>query len=599
MNTYRKRGKQRSIFIALSLFGLGIFALFAAPLPASAVSSQELFDYWANIFSNCPRQENSSLQIELLAKAQTDGCFYGIGDPGNQYLAKTCENGTWKVNGGQLWGLAKSGNKLWIGTRANPICVTMGVLGGTVPKLTDFTVCEFGEGPWSPQIPERYGDWRPPSIYVYNLDTSTFTRKAFLMPGSMGGIPLIQGLRGAGALNGIVFLAGLSAGLDGQTSAVILFAFNSETEKFLGWHKLKDSAGIDYTNTRKWLVFNSHLYASILAEEGGRILRWLGNVDAIKCGDYTTLWDFEEVGVMHQAPSNIAVYDGKRLAVGTRPFGSKRILRGGEIWLSPEFDDHLTAVDAPNWKRVWTATDYEPDSATAVASAIGDLRFFDGYLWWGCETSPGLAFGIHKAIYKKAIPNYPSEEEDLAAFYGTWRPTPIFRGRNLGDPNEKIDIVYGFSALPKFTFTAEDKSGKWQLVPNRMGGKAPLQGQGGFCNWYQVQTCSMAVYNNQLFVGTTEYSHRILQGLLPILSDFPQPQSPEESLWGAELWRFPDADSPAIAESTSGIGNYLNTSVRNMISDDALYIGTGNTNNLATDTDDDIPEGGWELLKLK
>jgi hypothetical protein len=282
------------------------------------------------------------------------------------------------------------------------------------------------------------------------------------------------------------------------------------------------------------------------------MVRWLGNPTAIKGGDYATLWDFEEVGVLHQPPSNIAVYDGKRLAVGTRAKNSKQILRGGEIWLSPEFDDHLTASDVKSWKVVWSAARYEPDFVTAVASAIGDLHFFDGYLWWGMETKPAEAWEIHKKIYKKAIPGYPSEEEEQAAFYGTWRPTPI----------------------------------------------APLQGPGGFCNWYQVQTCSMAVYNNQLFVGTTEYSHRMLQGLLPF-PDFPQPQPPDKSLWGAELWRFSDADSPAIAESTSGIGNYLNTAVRNMISDDALYIGTGNTNNLATDTDDDIPEGGWELIKLK
>ena len=598
MNMYRKKGKQRSIFIALSLFGLGIFALFVSPMPASAVSSQELFDYWANIFSDCPRQENSSLQIELLAKAQIDGCFYGIGDSRNQYLAKTCNNGTWKVNGGQLWGLAKSGNKMWIGTRANPICTTMGASDATDPKLTDCSVCEFGEGPWCPPIPEQFGDWRPPSIYVYNLDTGSYVRKAFLIPGSMGGIPFIHGLRGAGALNGIVFLAGLS-GTDKETSAVILFAYNSETEEFLGWHKLKDSAGIDYTNTRKWLTFNGHLYASIWVEEGGgRILRWLGNPTAIKGGDYATLWDFEEVGALDQPPSNITVYDGKRLAVGTRPKNSKKILRGGEIWLSPEFDDHLTASDVKSWKVVWSAARYEPDFVTAVASAIGDTHFFDGYLWWGIETLPAQAWGIHKEIYKKAIPGYPSEEEDLAAFYGTWRPTALFRGRNLGKRNEEIDLVYGFSVLPKFTFTAEDRSGEWQIVPNRMGGKAPLQGPGGFCNWYQTQTYSMAVYNNQLFVGTNEYSHRILHGSLPI-PDFPQPQPPDELLWGAELWRFPDADSPAIAESTSGIGNYLNTAVRNMIADDALYIGTANTNNLATDPDDDIPEGGWELLKLK
>ena len=599
MNTYRKRGKQRSILTALSLFGLGIFALFVSPMTASAVSSQELFNYWANIFSDCPRQENPALQIELLAKAPIDECFYSVGDPRNQYLAKTCDNGTWKVNGGQLWGLAKSGNKLWIGTIENPICTAMGMSGVRDPLLTDCTVCEFGQGPWCPPISEELGDWRPPSIYVYNLDAATFTRKAFLIPGSMGGIPYMVGIRGGGAVNGIVFLAGPSGITDKETAAVILFAYNSETEEFLGWHKLKDSAGIDYKNTRKWLTFNGHLYASIWVEEGGgRILRWLGNTDAIKRGDYTTLWDFEEVGVLDQAPSNIAVYDGKRLAVATRPVQSKRILRGGEIWLSPKFANHLTADDAENWKRVWTAADYEPDFVTAVATAVGDLRFFDGYLWWGTEVLLGQAWRIHRAIYKIAIPGYPSEEEDLAAFYGTWRPTALFRGRNLGARNEEIDLVYGFSDLPKFTFTAKDKSGEWQIFPNRMG-KAPLQGQGGFCNWYQLQAYSMAVYNDQLFVGTNEYSHRISQALFPI-PDFPMPQPPDdESLWGAELWRFPNADSPAIAESTSGMGNNLNSGVRNMISDDALYLGVGNTNNLATDPNDDLPEGGWELIKLK
>ena len=35
-----------------------------------------------------------------------------------------------------------------------------------------------------------------------------------------------------------------------------------------------------------------------------------------------------------------------------------------------------------------------------------------------------------------------------------------------------------------------------------------------------------------------------------------------------------------------------------MISDDALYLGMANPMNLLTDPNDDLPEGGWELLKL-
>ena len=36
-----------------------------------------------------------------------------------------------------------------------------------------------------------------------------------------------------------------------------------------------------------------------------------------------------------------------------------------------------------------------------------------------------------------------------------------------------------------------------------------------------------------------------------------------------------------------------------MLSADALYLGTANPMNLMTALDDDLPEGGWELLRLQ
>ncbi len=557
--------------------------------------SSELYAFWSSLFYNCRRTEAPTLHATLLLKAPIDECLYGVGSPLNRYLAETCEGGRWKRNGGQVWALTKWQEKLWVGTRENPICTTMGFSNQTTPIFTPFAVCEFGRSYWVPPLPDYLGDWRPPSIYVYNTRTATSRRVAFLEPGSMGGLPLIQGVRGAGVADGIVFLAALS-GTSSDNASLVLLAYNSETEEFLGWRPMEGPDGVRYKNTRKWLNHNGHLYGTAWVEGGGRIIRWAGDAAAIKRGDLASLWNFEEVGRLSQAPANIAVYDGKRLVVGTRPRDTTQVLRGGELWLSPEFFDHLTAEDADKWQVVWSASRYDPDLVTAVATAVGDLVFFDGYLWWGTEMEVEQAWGLHKTVYGKLIPGYPSADDELAALYGTWRPTSVFRGKNLETAAPEIDLVYGFSRLPAFQYDSATRQGRWVIAPNRMS-KEPLHGLGGFCNWYQLQTYSMAVFQNKLYVGTAENSQRMASGFFSF-PDFAKPQEPTRGLWGAELWRFENAHALGVAENLGGIGNYLNAAVRNLLADDALYIGTGNTSNLATIADDDVPEGGWELLQL-
>jgi hypothetical protein len=39
--------------------------------------------------------------------------------------------------------------------------------------------------------------------------------------------------------------------------------------------------------------------------------------------------------------------------------------------------------------------------------------------------------------------------------------------------------------------------------------------------------------------------------------------------------------------------------VRNVIPDDSLYLGMANPMNLMTDSNDDLPDGGWELICLE
>ncbi len=69
--------------------------------------------------------------------------------------------------------------------------------------------------------------------------------------------------------------------------------------------------------------------------------------------------------------------------------------------------------------------------------------------------------------------------------------------------------------------------------------------------------------------------------------------------YGADLWRFTKTDGPAKAVSLSGVWNYTNYGVRNMVSTTgALYLGMANPMNLLTNPADEVPEGGWELIQL-
>jgi hypothetical protein len=88
----------------------------------------------------------------------------------------------------------------------------------------------------------------------------------------------------------------------------------------------------------------------------------------------------------------------------------------------------------------------------------------------------------------------------------------------------------------------------------------------------------------------------LLLALLGLPPDTPVPLP--EGVFGADLYRFPAADAPAVAESLNGVDNPSTYGVRTMVAGDALYLGMANPMNLLTDPRDDRPAGGWELLRL-
>ena len=99
-----------------------------------------------------------TFDLEVLAKAQPDECYFDIGVPGEPAEGPPCTSGVPKVNQAYPWGLTRAPMSLWLGTAPNTHCLVFGgYLGETNPLETDFYACEYGESAFSPPLPEAIG----------------------------------------------------------------------------------------------------------------------------------------------------------------------------------------------------------------------------------------------------------------------------------------------------------------------------------------------------------------------------------------------------------------------------------------------------------
>jgi hypothetical protein len=514
--------------------------------------------------------------VTLLAKAQPDECYAGLGTaypPG-----PPCDEGTAKVNEAYVWALVKTGPQLWFGTAPNVHCLVLsGFLGQTIPHETPSWVCEYGESQLSPPLPAGVGDWRPPRIMLYDTEERTLTDRTPPDPRIQSAL----GIRSAGALDEVVLLAGpdLHGGID-------LFAYHSQSLDYLGSSHLPQ-----YSNIRKWLVVDSVLYTAVgNTAGGGSVLRWIGNgADPFR---------FQVVGNLDGEGAELAWHEG-RIFVSTWPQIEGQTASLAGLYMSPAVSEAgLSAVDADGWRKVWESSDYEPDPVTAATYGGGALASFHGHLYWGTMHVPLTSALAHMVIHGQP----ESLLDTLLVLLGTHRATSVFRGRDFGTASEKIELLYGEPALWSYCVEPGAAGGQWQRMPNSMG-TAPLWGASGFDNPYNNYTWTMAVHDEQLFVGTMDWSYLLSEGL-PVLTEFlfglPLNVGPWLPLgdFGADLLRFPSPSAPAIAESTSGLGNLTNYGIRTMLSDGALYLGSANPMNLLTDRPSNRPQGGWELLQL-
>jgi hypothetical protein len=528
-------------------------------------------DTYGEVSVSQPWTAVPTLPRHLLAKAQPDECYCGL--CGAHTPGPPCEEPCIpKVNQAYVWGLAKSGNDIWFGTIANTLCEVVGPMLGLPgwPDLTPHDVeswaCEFGcSEPY-----DAAGDWRPPKVYVYDMVTQTLVDKTPDDPRLQDTV----GFRGAGTLGGVVFLAGPSRG-----TGFNLFAFRTDTRVYLGSTNFPE-----YESIRRWLVVDGILYAGAGTTAGnGAVWRWTG--------DLNDPFVFEEVGTLPANAFNLAFHEGRLFVSGPRT----------TISMSPPIPPGgLTDAHAGLWTQVWDASEYEPDPLQAALYGGGDLESFDGYLYWGTMHVPLLGALAHM-LYYQAPP-----DQLLTTVMGTWRAISVFRGRNFGTPNQEIELVYGNEELPACIPYQGPPTPKclWLTAPNRMPNPVPLMGLSGLGNMFNNYTWDMEVHNGQLFIGTMDWSY-LLDKLLaqfavsvtgsPPARDLQLP----EYVSGADLFRLASSSANhAVPEDISGVGNWSNYGVRNMVSDDFLYLGMANPMNLMTDPKDDLPEGGWELRCL-
>lgn len=515
----------------------------------------------------------SLYQRTLLAKAQPDECWASVGN----YAAPTgrtasgaviCPTGYQpKVNQAYVWGLTRTGNTLWFGTAPNTLCLVFGgYFGMTSPITTKDVTCEFGSSPMAAQgVPAYVGDWRPPNLWAFDLQTKQLTK----LDSSAG--PRLQGtlgIRSAGsAPDGTVFFAGPA--LTGGVNMFVRFPNGT-------WSSYNFT---QYNDIRRWVTVGSNVYTGVgLTGGGGAILRWVGTQQ--------NPWQFQQVGAADNSVAELALHAG-RLFAGTWPNGGSNPMG---IWESPPLTgDGMLPTSTQPWTEVWKATDYEPDPVTASTYGSGAMASYGGYLYWGTMHVPALATVAHTEVY----PN--DNSNSMLIGYGTSRAISIYRlaVTNSATGATSTRLLYGEASLMSY------RNGVWTMTPNRMG-QQPMFGSSGFGNSFNNYTWSMAVYNGKLFVGTMDYSYLAAQAAqlgapTSFMTMLAQAMSTE---YGADLWRFDSTYAAATNENRNGLGNRLNYGFRNMLaSPDGLYVGTANPANLATKPL--APTGGWELWQLR
>jgi hypothetical protein len=592
--------------LAAVLTGI-VFVLCAGLAQAQNQQTTDLLEYYAEIYA-MPRIAQPLFAKKAVAKAQADEC-YDNGTAGVPDGEGMCTVGDPKVNQAYVWGLAQSGN-LWFGTAPNVLCMVMSVFGLPPFEAQNF-VCEFDQ---ADNATNSLGDWRDPQIFEYNPDTMDLTEHT---PPDMIVNPTL-GIRSAGALDGVVLLAGPS--FDSQNVNVFAFA---DDGTYLGMHVFTQ-----YNNIRQWIVHDGVMYTGVSRTDDGegRILRWNG--DAIDP------FQFEVVGRIDLDAANMVVHRN-RLFVTTWPsFALSSPGMGGGLaglWMSPEIPvQGLTGSDNDTWQRVWGVEDYEPDQLVARTYGGGALASYDGTLYWGTMHVPfigtmaALRADAFDIIDLGGLDNSTGTDDIIATALGTHRAISIFSS-TFETSATTVELLYGDEYLPVYDPASRGYTIAYDdMHRNNMSNPVPKWGPSGIGNFFNAYTWTMdlgfddVANRGGVLLGTFDWSRVaremaevVLGGIIPEFEVFSFVLDQLQQLYasyGADLYVIQNADEPFRLDSIDGAGNEFNYGIRTMLIPDTAavpvgavpaangdcqkgYLGMANPFNLSE-------QGGWELVEI-
>jgi hypothetical protein len=558
------------------------------------------------------------------AKASADECYLSLGN-NIQYdfidqvnPAVPCGAGKKpKVNQGYVWGSAVVGTTIYFGTIANALCLVAGSFvsdpNALVPYERSAYACEFGSSPYvpTPISSKHLGDYRVPRMYKFETTTGAITdiTPKAANPGACVVAtnpicvePLLSATQGIRAVGphptdaDLVIFAGPSLSAAG---GVNFFLYKISTNSWIA-----KAPTNQYNNIRRFVTLNAGtanvLYtavgntAAFAANPGkGSVLRYAGVIpttfSAPAAGSSIPVclacFTFQVVGTLDGDGAYLAVHNS-RLYVTTWPRSSV-----AGLFMSPAVPaGGLTTANAAGWTKVWNAGEYEPDTVIRGTYGGGALASFGGYLYWGTMHVPYAATAAMTAVY-----GVPTTNAELAALLvNTFRTATVFRGKDFETGSPVKQLLYGESTLPVYVPAVGSTPASWVQTTT---GNTALYGRSGFGNPYNNYIWTMTVFNTKLYVGTMDWSHLAaldlqaynvnISNLIPVKS------------FGADLYLFNNTTSAAVADSTTGVGNYTNYGIRSLVpANNKLYIGTANPMNLLTNLTDAIPDGGWELIQL-
>ena len=263
----------------------------------------------------------------------------------------------------------------------------------------------------------------------------------------------------------------------------------------------------------------------------------------------------------------------------------------GPSWTRPA--NGLSFWHALWWRNLWESSEYEPDPTLNYTYGGGAIASLGDCFIWGTIHVPLLTAQVHILLYGEP----QTDDEQLAVYLNTLRTTSVFRGRLVRrpglwgwlTPDFEYELLYG---QEQFTIWNPDlgTNGEWETVDNASG-LVPLYGPSGFETAPYPPPYNIS-YNFYLWSGAALDG----QGYFGTL-DLYDNSSP--SGWrGADLWRFPSCNEPAVAEFRDGGDNRRSYGIRTMVTDEnVLFMGMASSDNLRTVYNGSNGYGGWRLLK--